>query len=112
VSYHPPSRSLIYFTGGLTAAYDVIARRWSDLEPRHSPPPVVGGSLAHDALHDEIVLVGGGHVAEQRRDGRIVGYTATWTYRFRDRDWHRLAATVEPPPGFQPGFSVQGKGIQ
>ena len=33
VSYHPPTNSLIYFTGGLTAAYDTVNRRWSDLAP-------------------------------------------------------------------------------
>ena len=96
-TYHPGSRSLIYFTGGLTAAYDVIQRRWSDLAPNHVPPPVIGGSLAHDPVRDEIILFGGGHVAEQGSHGRIVGHTGTWAYRFRDRDWHHLSGP-EPPP--------------
>jgi hypothetical protein len=98
VAYHPPTHSLVFFTGGLTAAYDVIERRWADLEPRRSPPPVLGGSLAHDPVNDELVLAGGGNVAEAGPGNRIVGHTSTWIYGFRDRDWRRLAAGTEPPP--------------
>ena len=98
VSYHPPTNSLIYFTGGLTAAYDTVNRRWSDLAPKHSPPPVLGGSLAHDPVNDEIVLFGGGHVAESGPDGRVVGHTGTWVYRPKDRDWQALKSNVQPPP--------------
>jgi hypothetical protein len=98
VSYHPPTNSLIYFTGGLTAAYETVNRRWSDLAPKNSPPPVLGGSLAHDPVNDEIVLFGGGHVAESGPDGRVVGYTGTWVYRTRDRDWQSLKMNVQPPP--------------
>jgi Galactose oxidase, central domain len=98
VTYHPTTRSLVYFTGGLTAAYNVVDRRWSDLGPAHAPPPVVGGSLAYDPVNDEIVLFGGGHVAESAPGGRIVGYTGTWVYRFQDKDWHRLQLDLQPPP--------------
>ncbi|HVN80875.1 MAG TPA: kelch repeat-containing protein [Terriglobia bacterium] len=98
VIYHPPSQSLVYFTGGLTAAYHIKNRRWSDLDPRHSPPPVVGGSLAYDSLHDEIVLFGGGHVAEPGPNGKLVGFTGTWVFRFQDQDWHRQETSVQPSP--------------
>ena len=98
VAYHPPSKSLAYFTGGLTVAYNVEDRTWRDLAPVHSPPPVIGGSLAYDSVHDEIVLFGGGNVAEEGPDGRIVGYTGTWVYSFRDKDWHRLTLDLQPPP--------------
>ncbi|HEU0006941.1 MAG TPA: kelch repeat-containing protein [Terriglobia bacterium] len=98
VVYYPPTESLIYFTGGLTAAYHVQQRRWTDLRPAQSPPPVLAGSLAYDPLHDEIVLVGGGHVAEQRQDGRIVGHSGTWLYRFQENRWLPLALETEPPP--------------
>ena len=98
VAYHPPTDSLIYFTGGLTAAYHVQKRRWTDLRPTQSPPPVLAGSLAYDPLHDEIVLFGGGHVAEQGQDGRIVGYTGTWLYRFQENRWLPLALETQPPP--------------
>jgi galactose oxidase-like protein len=98
VVYHPRTDSLIYFTGGLTAAYHVQQRRWTDLRPAQSPPPVMAGSLAYDPLHDEIVLFGGGHVAEQGRDGRIVGYTGTWLYRFQENRWLPLALKTQPPP--------------
>lgn len=98
VAWHPGSKSLVYFTGGLTAAYSVEGRRWSDLAPSHAPPPVVGGSLAHDPLNDEIVLFGGGHVAEAAADGSVRGFTGTWAYGFRDRDWRRLPLDLEPPP--------------
>jgi hypothetical protein len=43
VAYRPENDTLYYFTGGLTASYDVAGRRWSDLRPRHAPPPVLGG---------------------------------------------------------------------
>ncbi|MBI1940167.1 MAG: hypothetical protein HYS33_01525 [Acidobacteria bacterium] len=96
VTYHPKLRSLVYFSGGLTAAYHVAERRWSDLSPRHSPPPVLGGSLAYDPVNDEVVLFGGGHVAEPGPDGRVVGYTGTWAYK--DHDWRKLDSTVMPSP--------------
>jgi hypothetical protein len=98
VAYHPPSHSLVYFTGGLTAAYDVKQRRWSDLAPVHSPPPVLGGSLAYDPVHDAMVLFGGGNVAEVGPGGRIVGYTGTWVHSFREKDWRRLPLQEQPPP--------------
>jgi galactose oxidase-like protein len=98
VSYHPLSKSLFYFTGGLTAAYDVVKRRWSDLMPAHTPPPVVAGSLAYDPLNNEMVLFGGGHVAEKAPDGRLIGYTGTWVYRFADGDWHRVQLDIQPSP--------------
>src|SRR4029079_13081243 len=98
VVYHPPSRSLVYFTGGLTVAYHVESRRWRNLAPAQTPPPVLGGSLAYDPLHDEIVLFGGGHVAEKRDDGRIVGHTGTWIYSFTDKNWRRHVGKGQPLP--------------
>jgi hypothetical protein len=38
------------------------------------------------------------NVAEEGPGGRIVGYTGTWAYSFRDKDWHRLTLDVQPPP--------------
>jgi hypothetical protein len=96
VAWHPELKSLVYFTGGLTAAYDPAARRWSDLTPVHSPPPVMGGSLAFDPINHEMVLFGGGHVVERDAAGRAVGYTGTWV--LRDGDWRRLPAGPQPPP--------------
>ena len=98
VTYNPAANSLVYFTGGLTASYDIDRRRWSDLAPVHAPPPVLGGSLAYDPFLDEVVLFGGGHVAERTPDGRIVGYTGTWIYRTRDNDWRELPPGNQPPP--------------
>ena len=95
-TWHPGLKALVYFTGGLTAAYHVAERRWSDLSPAHSPPPVLGGSLAYDPLNGEVVLFGGGHVAERGPDGRVAGYTGTWV--LANNDWRRLAPDVEPPP--------------
>jgi hypothetical protein len=96
VAWHPELESLIYFTGGLTAAYHPGERRWSDLRPPQSPPPVLGGSLAYDPVNREIVLFGGGHVAERDRSGKITGHTGTWV--FRDGTWRRLPLALEPPP--------------
>src|SRR2546428_759456 len=69
VVYDPPTGSLICFTGGMAAAYYVQQRGLTDLRPAQSPPPVLAGSLAYDPLPDEIVLFGGGHVAERGKDG-------------------------------------------
>src|SRR5262249_48717735 len=98
VAYHPPSAALVYFTGGLTAAYDVKQRQWTDLKPRRSPPPVLGGSLAYNPVHDEMVLFGGGNVAEAGPGGRVVGHTGTWAFSFRDKDWRPLELDAQPPP--------------
>ncbi|HUQ91366.1 MAG TPA: kelch repeat-containing protein [Bryobacteraceae bacterium] len=98
VAYRPKNDSLYYFAGGLTAAYDARARRWTDLQPAHSPPPVAGGSLAYDPIGDQLILFGGGHVAERQSDGSIRGHTGTWAYRFREKDWRQLPMKVQPPP--------------
>ncbi|MFB3921893.1 MAG: kelch repeat-containing protein [Terriglobia bacterium] len=98
VTYDPDLKALFYFTGGLTAAYRVADRRWVDLEPNHSPPPVLGGSLAFDPIHHEILLFGGGHVAERSAQGKTVGYTGMWSFNATDRDWRRLPLDREPPP--------------
>lgn len=97
VTYVPGRKWLVYFTGGLTAAYDVAARKWIDLSPRHAPPPVLGGSLSYDPFDDAIVLFGGGHVLEPGPGREPVGYTSTWVYRFADGDWHRVSGPQPPP---------------
>jgi hypothetical protein len=97
VAYHPPTKSLFYFTGGLTVAYHVLHGKWTNLAPAHSPPPVLGGTLAHDPVNDEMVLTGGGMIVEARPDGGIVGYTSTWLYSFKDKDWRRLEGEQPPP---------------
>ena len=96
VEYDPEMRALIYFTGGLTAAYKVPERRWVDLMPAHSPPPVLGGSLAYDPVNREMVLFGGGFVVERDPAGRPAGYTGTWV--LSAGDWRRLSSRLEPPP--------------
>lgn len=98
VAYRETDNSLYYFTGGLTARYDVAGRRWHDLRPRHSPPPVLGGSLAWNPVKDELVLFGGGHVAERDAGGKPRGYTGTWVYSFQKGDWRELPLKTAPPP--------------
>src|SRR5207237_10271824 len=88
VAYDPGIGALVYFTGGLTAAYKVAERRWVDLEPVHSPPPVLGGSLAYDPVNREIVLFGGGFVAERNAAVELAGYTGTWM--LTAGDWRRV----------------------
>ena len=97
-TYNSNANSLFYFTGGLTAAYDIARRRWSDLAPAVSPPPVLGGSLAHDPASDEVILFGGGHVAERTRDGKLAGFTGTWVYRVKTNEWIELSLGSQPPP--------------
>ena len=82
----------------MTAAYSVADRRWSDLRPAISPPPVMAGSLAYDSVNDEMVLFGGGHVAEKGPNGKLAGYTGTWVYEFENGDWRQLETGAQPPP--------------
>ena len=64
----------------MTAAYHVVERQWTNLAPAHTPPPVLGGTLAYDPVNDEMVLYGGGRIAEAGPDGRIdTPQTATAT---------------------------------
>ena len=98
VTYDAERARMVYFTGGRTFAYDVRTRAWSDIGKSKSPPPVLGGSLCRDPFNDEIVLAGGGHVAEPGLDGRTVGYTCTWIYECETLAWRRLDGEVEPPP--------------
>jgi len=98
VTYDKKRSQMVYFTGGRTFAYRVVDRTWSDIGKGLSPPPVLGGSLCMDPFNDEIVLVGGGHVAETGPDGQLVGYTGTWIYDCVIMTWQRLMSDVEPPP--------------
>ena len=98
LTYDPKRSRMVYFTGGRTFAYDVVNRTWSDIGPGDGPPPVLGGSLCYDPLNDEIVLAGGGHVAEPGLDGKPVGYTGTWIYACETMAWRRLGGGEEPPP--------------
>jgi len=80
VTYDKKRSQMVYFTGGRTFFYNVVDRVWSDVGKGLSPPPVLGGSLCRDPFNDEIVLVGGGHVAEIGENGQLVGYTGAWIY--------------------------------
>lgn len=98
VTYDTRRSRMVYFTGGRTFEYDTVQRVWSDIGSDTSPPPVMGGSLCYDPFNDEIVLVGGGHVAESGPDGKPVGYTGTWIYNCETKMWKPLQGKVEPPP--------------
>jgi hypothetical protein len=98
VAYRTADDSLLYFTGGLTASYDIGRREWKDMKPAHSPPPVLGGTMAYDAQRDEMVLFGGGHIAEAGPGSSLRGYTGTWVFSYSRNDWSRLPLAVEPPP--------------
>ena len=99
LSYDPPRKRMLYFTGGRTFAYDVVSRVWSDAAPGgNSPPPVLGGSLCYDPINDRIILSFGGKVAEPGPDGRPVGYTGTWAYDCTSSSWSRLETSELPPP--------------
>ena len=98
VAYDRKRSRMVYFSGGRTLAYDVLRRTWSDIGKQESPPPVLGGTLCTDPFNDEIVLAGGGQVAEPGPDGQPVGYTGTWIYGCDAATWRRLDSEVEPPP--------------
>ena len=98
VTYDSMRSQMVFFTGGRTFAYDVVKRKWSDIGLNNSPPPILGGSLCYDLFNDEIVMVGGGHVAEPGPDGRPVGYTGTWIYECTTGEWRQLSDGIEPSP--------------
>jgi len=98
VAYDPKRSRMVYFTGGRTFAYDVKKRSWSDIGPEESPPPVMGGSLCYDPFNDQMVLVGGGHVAEPGTDGKLAGYTGTWIYDCGSGVWRPLDSGTAPGP--------------
>ena len=99
VAYDNKRSRMIYFTGGRTFAYDVRTREWSDAAPAgDSPPPVSVATLSYDPFNDEIVLAGGGHVAEPGPGGRAVGYTGVWIYQPESARWRPLRNGPEPPP--------------
>ncbi len=98
VAYDSNRDRMVFFTGGRTFGYEIGSRSWSDIAEGTAPPPVTGGSLAYDPENDEMVLVGGGHVAEPGPDGEVVGYTGTWLYDCANETWRRLEAGIEPPP--------------
>ena len=98
VTYDRRRARMIYFTGGRTFAYDVKARKWSDAAPEGGPPPVLGGSLCYDRRNDEVVLFGGGHVAEPGPGGAPVGWTGTWIYQCANARWKPLPGGTQPPP--------------
>ena len=98
VTWDSRRQRMVYFTGGRTFAYDPARRKWSDLAPKVSPPPVSGGTLCYDQFNDEIVLAFGGHVAESDPEGKPVGYTGTWIYDCSAGNWRPLGSEPEPPP--------------
>ncbi len=99
VTFDTKRRRMVYFTGGRTLAYNIDSRVWSDIAGADSPPPVLGGSLCYDPFNDEIVLVGGGNVAERWPEGDLRGYAGTWIYSCGEGQWRRLqTGGYEPPP--------------
>jgi hypothetical protein len=54
--------------------------------------------MCYDPVQDEVILFGGGHVAEEGPGSRVVGYTGTWAYSFAASDWKRIATDTQPPP--------------
>ena len=99
VAYDSKRARMIYFTGGRTFAYDLRSRSWSDAAgDSPAPPPVSGATLAYDPVNDEIVLAGGGHVAEKDPQGRLAGYTGTWIFDCAVARWRPLRSSIEPPP--------------
>src|SRR5262249_40342206 len=99
LTYDAKRARMLYFTGGRTFAYDVRARQWSDAAPgTAAPPPVTAGALAYDPVNDEVVLAGGGHVAEGGPRGELVGYTGTWIYDCARSRWRALSSRTEPAP--------------
>ncbi len=68
--------------------------------------------MAYDPFQDEIVLFGGGHVAERAADGGIVGYSGTWIFQPRDNDWRQLQLESQPPPRMNSRMVCDTKGQQ
>jgi hypothetical protein len=98
VTWDSKRERMVYFTGGRTFAYDPKLREWSDICQGQSAPPVLGGSLCYDPIGDQVILAGGGHVAELDSDGNRRGDAGTWVFDCQQGTWAPLKGKTELPP--------------
>jgi hypothetical protein len=97
VTWDSRRNRMVYFTGGRTLAYDLNLREWSDICLGNTAPPVFGGSLCYDPVNDQIVLTGGGHVAELDSHGNLTGSAGTWIFDCEYGNWSPANCETEPP---------------
>jgi hypothetical protein len=69
-----------------TWAWDGTA--WTELQPAHSPPPRVYGSIGYDAVRQRVVLFG----------GILQGTVKDDTWIWDGSDWTEVTLTDRPPP--------------
>ena len=63
--YVPPLKKVLFFAGGRTFTYDPEAARWGhlDIPLDQSPPDVMLGSMAWDAVGKRVIFFGGGYIS-------------------------------------------------
>lgn len=113
VCYDSQRQQLVYAMKGLMAAYDPLAKRWTDLqastllygEEHPAGPPVYGAGMGYDPVNDEIVMFphwsGSGDPKNTDRmpaTGQVSGHLGTLVFSYQDRTWRRPKLNVQPPP--------------
>ncbi len=98
VTWDSKRKRMVYFTGGRTFAYQPGLREWSDICQGQAAPPVLGGSLCYDPAGDQIILAGGGHVAEVDSKGNPAGDAGTWIFDCKQGSWTPAEGKKELPP--------------
>lgn len=105
--YDSKRKQIVYPMPGMMAAYDPVARKWTDLKAKtviygsETPggPPVYGAGAGYDPVNDEIIMFphfGGGELLAEDRTlvdatGEMPQHFGTLRYGFADNTWRRVA---------------------
>lgn len=95
-SFNPADGKMYGFVSNFTFTYNTLTRRWDTLQIAANPgsmnsnQPLRFGVMAHDPVHNEFILAGGG--VDKRN-----GWSGTWIFTPSARTWTPLNAATEPP---------------
>ena len=90
-AYVPSRRKAYFFVAGRLHAFDLPAKRWSEVKAPGGPPLVVWGAMEYDPVNEELVLFGGGAGPDGRRPG-------TWLFNLKSGKWSRPPQPIEAQP--------------
>jgi hypothetical protein len=93
-------RAILY--GGLeddggTWAFDFDKKKWTNLKPKESPPPLFLQSMVYDSVN-KVTLLFGGQIGNY-----LTGKTSneTWAYHFDTNTWEKRKPAKAPAPRAQ-----------
>jgi len=97
-----PVRRKIYRFGGnrgpslSNETWEFDGRRWRQLHPKHSPPPLASAMMAFDPVTKTVILFGGVTQVEDRY-GIVVPFKhSARTWSWDGQDWKELVPTKSP----------------